>query len=184
MRRIIGCFGAISIALILSLTGCSDEATLVAPEMLEVPAPFFSQEPAAGFDVLRRTKPLKKAERRSMVIGPRGGTITLKKAGLSLVVPRGALTTRTRITLAAPAGDAVAVYFAPHGLQFERRATVRLSLKGTNAGSAGFNSFLGVYFAGDVGASVTPLETFEAGCADKKCSFNIEHFSGYAVAGG
>ena len=58
-------------------------------------------------------------------IGPAGGTIVVGRH--SLYIPAGALAGNVEITATAPAGDHVAVEFAPHGLRFERNTVLRLS---------------------------------------------------------
>lgn len=186
MRRIAGGIGALFATLVIFLAGCGDQPTPFEPEAFSgVQRPFFSVVPAPGFDVLLRDKALKRDEVRSSVIGAKGGTIELKKAGVTLVIPRGALSTKTRITVTAPAGRAVAFIFAPHGLQFHKPAIIRVKTKGTNAEDlSSFDSLIGVYFAGDVGSGVTPLEIIETRIERNEIVLLIDHFSGYAIAGG
>src|SRR4051812_5909998 len=49
--------------------------------------------------VLRRIKTLPKAFTASEVIGPEGGSLTIPEAGVHVTFARGAVTSRTRITM-------------------------------------------------------------------------------------
>jgi hypothetical protein len=61
----------------------------------------------------------------TQTIGPAGGTIFV--GSHSLTIPYGALTESVTITATAPAGEHVELALAPHGLQFERNVTLRMS---------------------------------------------------------
>jgi hypothetical protein len=61
----------------------------------------------------------------TQTIGPAGGTIFVGRH--SLTIPYGALSQDVAITATAPAGDHVELALAPHGLQFERNVTLRMS---------------------------------------------------------
>ncbi len=203
MRRIFTWVGSVILVVGIGLSGCTDQQMPTEPDDGgRVSGPFFSYEPAPGFDVLRRTAPLAASVSRTRVIGRKGGKIKLDDAGLVLDIPKGALTGPTRITVTAPAGDAVAFTFEPHGLRFQKPATLSLSTKGTAAegvapgsseadddhekgdGRPGLNAFLGVYFVGDATGAVDPLELLETSLHKDKILIEIGHFSGYAVAGG
>ena len=213
MRRTFRCVNAIALALavVIGLAACADQQTPFEPEVAspEVSAPFFSHQPAPGFDVLRRTTPLARSVSITQTVGRGGGEIELEGAGIVLDIPSGALDARTEITITAPAGDAVAFTFSPHGLAFMKAATIRLDAENTTAeqtledlkdyfeahesdgdddddgdGLLLLDAFLGVYFAGDLTNGVEPLEILQTFLDDDDIIFRIGHFSGYAIVGG
>src|SRR5690348_4757515 len=71
-------------------------------------------------DGLQRTTPLAAPITVSKSIGAEGGTLTIPQAGVTVVVPKGALAQSTTITMTARAGSLVAYDFAPHGITFAK----------------------------------------------------------------
>ena len=126
------------------------------------------------------------------VVGPEGALLEIPEAGISFVIPRNALAEPTTITMTALSGDASAVEFAPHGLEFRIPATMHVRAEGTmaeelaveHAQGVTLDSFLGVYFEGDPGFGVEPLETIPTIYLDGAIVFEVAHFSGYATASG
>ncbi|HVX42139.1 MAG TPA: hypothetical protein VHB25_21440 [Gemmatimonadaceae bacterium] len=127
----------------------------------------------------------------SAVIGPFGGVLNLKATGLTLVVPPGAVSHQTTISVTAVPGRIIAYDFEPHGTRFnvpllfvqDLRKAVHGPLKGLR--------LHGAYFADDsqlddsdgsavvdevLSAAVDPF----TGAA----VFPIWHFSGYMLAMG
>lgn len=130
--------------------------------------------------VLTRDNPLRRDELVSQWIGRDGGVIRLPRAGLTVVVPRGALDRFTRITVRAPAGDLMGYEFGPHGLQFNRPVTLRQEVT-RNEVSGGLE---GIYFDGDLLPEVQVLEVFPTLTGRGEAVFRIDHFSGYAFRRG
>lgn len=130
--------------------------------------------------VLRRTVPLAEDEVASEVIGPWGGVLQLPEAGLTVVVPRGALDRDTRITVTAPAGDLVGYHFAPHGLEFDRDLTITQNLLETEG--LGLRGLSVAYFEGELEPTVTALERLPLWLLRLLGTFTVEHFSGYVIA--
>jgi hypothetical protein len=188
MRRTVESAAVFALAACLVLVGCSVES----PTTPINGTSFFREAPAAGFDVLRRNSQLATDVSETRVIGPEGGRIDIAGAGISFVVPPGALTEARSITMTAVAGDAMAVEFAPHGLRFDAPATLHMRTRGTRAESklrgtpngARLDSFLGVYFDGRPERGVDPLENIAARLLDGAIVFEVSHFSGYACASG
>ncbi len=126
------------------------------------------------------------------VIGRDGGRLEIAEAGISFVIPPDALMEATTITMTALAGDAMAVEFAPRGLEFEIPATVHIRARGTPAEERvlqkdegePLDSFLGVYFDGDPQVGVDPLENIATYLLEGAIVFEIGHFSGYVCASG
>lgn len=192
MRRTVQFAALFALTASAAFTGCTDQ-TLPLEPVDESVGSFFTQAPAPGFDVLRRNAPLVAEVSATGVLGAAGGEIALQEAGITLVVPPGALTEPTEITVRAPIGDAVAFQFAPHGLTFGVPASIQVDSRVTNAdrflddserGGSALDRIMGVYFTGEPGVGVEPLENLEAYFQDGSIVFDIGHFSGYACASG
>lgn len=125
----------------------------------------------------------------SKVIGAAGGTITAP-GGLTLVVPKGAVSANTTFKVTRLAGNIVAYEFEPHGTTFAEPLTITQSTAGTN-----FNSFLlaplvrGAYFADkgllDQLAGTALVNELRAATVDRNrttVTFTVNHFSGYMVS--
>jgi hypothetical protein len=170
---------------------CGDRAT--EPTFHDAPA---AARSSSGTDVVRLLKrdaavPLLSV---SAVIGPRGGRLEIKRAGVTIDFPRGALGAPTPITVTALRGRNVAYLFEPHGIVFAAPVTIRQSLMHTAAWSdpelaAGLQ---GSYFERLL---VDPTEVFarslerrpgklEDSGLRRYLEFTIEHFSGYAISVG
>lgn len=146
--------------------------------------------------VLHRSKPLPKAFTTTEVIGPEGGSLSIPQAGVHVIFARGAVTSKTRITMTAIEGEVVAYEFQPHGLRFKAPVEVRQDLKQTEADKdPDLRSALqGSYFDTDLTSSfVNAAHTFARiresrhGKLKKDSrflEFIIEHFSGYMVSTG
>jgi ZU5 domain-containing protein len=126
-------------------------------------------------------------EHASAVIGPAGGTLSLSGAGLTLVIPPGALTRPLAIQVRTNSRDLVSYAFAPHGLQFAKPIEIVQSLSGLrpmdgSSVTGGYleNGRLDVDTAG-VGhfAQLLPVHRGNGSLA-----FLTGHFSGYAFASG
>jgi hypothetical protein len=142
--------------------------------------------------MLKRTKPLRQPLVASAVIGPRGGRIQLERAGFQIEFPRGAVPVPTRITVTALPGSNVAYEFQPHGIVFNRPATIRQALRHTLAWK---NPVLAAQLQGSYFERliVDPSETFARSLEPRQgrlkdsrgaLEFTIEHFSGYMVSTG
>jgi hypothetical protein len=138
---------------------------------------------------LTRTLGLSQDVSWSFVAGPNGAVSSDSRVGLTVNIPRGALTSTRVITITALSGDAVAYKFEPHGLTFERPVTLTQSLSGVSFSSR--DVLTGAYFATDRLvlnenglAQITELLPAQTNLFAKTVTFQIEHFSGYIVASG
>jgi hypothetical protein len=116
-----------------------------------------------------------------------GGTIKMKEAGFTLIVPKGAVNKKTHFVITATQGDIVAFEFEPHGTTFKVPLTAKQDLSTTEwkSGlvlSAGYftdrSNLLqdaGKVLVSETVSGVTNLLTHEF-------TFPIKHFSGYTVA--
>lgn len=140
---------------------------------------------------VQRTTPLAEDVSWSFVAQPGGSLSQHAASGLTIVVPSGAVSAPTTISVTALAGGAVAYKFEPHGLVFRRNVYLTQNLRGTSAGLLRLPVLTGAYFATD------RLELNESGLAivtellaalsnpfTKTVTFPIRHFSGYIVASG
>jgi hypothetical protein len=137
-------------------------------------------------DGLQRTTPLAAPITVSKSIGVDGGTLSIPQAGVTVVVPRGALAQPTTITMTARAGSLVAYDFAPHGITFAKPLVFSQQLKGTNASllTAPFLQ-LGYYSDASLltqtGALVSQLLGGTLDTLTWTFTAPIPHFSGYIV---
>jgi hypothetical protein len=118
-----------------AMSACGDSSTMLGPKTSAIAA-----DRATAADghrrhvrVLRWNEALSHDVTASAAIGPRGGTLSLRGLNTTFVVPAGALTARTTITVTALAGRRVVFTMTPHGTQFAKPAILTMSLKNTNA---------------------------------------------------
>ena len=179
-------------AVIGVLAGCADSTT--APQAV-VP------QPQAGLigSVLDLTKGLltsvtgllrltpQPALTRSITVDYAGGVLEIPETGLRVTIPRGAVNSRTTITVTSIAGNMVAYDFAPHGIRFAVPLQLSQSLAGTSV-KAG-TVLTGGYFAST--SQLLPWlglgkvsETLPARVENGRVIFDVRHFSGYMVSTG
>lgn len=177
-------------ASLVILAGCSDKSP-VAPA---APAPEAFRAlilpQAQQVDVLMRNTPLKSSIQRSATIGLLGGVISIPEAGLRVIVPSGAVLSRTTFTVNAPAGPAVAYEFGPHGARFLAPLVIEQDLRNTQAygnlkilGSLEAGYFTDLSSIGVTGliSEILPV-LYDPITA--KARFTVGHFSGYLLASG
>lgn len=166
-------------------TACSDVPTEPLAGEREATASLLpARADAESVQVLERTVPLANDETVTRTIGPLGGVITLPAAGLVMVVPPGALSGPTAITVTAPAGEFVGYHFSPHGLTF--RVPVRLvqDLLDTTASQTPGPpaiELVAAYFQGSLAPTVEALELLPLDILGRLGVFTIAHFSGYVI---
>lgn len=139
---------------------------------------------------LDRTTPLAAPISWSFSVGANGATSSNAASGLTISIPRGALSNTVTITVTALPGSAVAYRFEPHGLTFSRNVTLTQNLAGTSAGVLTGLLLQGAHFPGDEPvitnglALVTETVTASVNLLSNTTSFPIRHFSGWIVATG
>ena len=130
------------------------------------------------------------AQSTTQTIGAAGGVLTLPGAGLTVVVPPGAVSTPTAITVSAPQGRAVWYEFQPHGLRFQVPLQFTQDLRSTNYGSLLSPKLKGAYIvdgsrnATTNTALVTEVISATLDLFRTKVTFPVRHFSGYMVSWG
>jgi hypothetical protein len=118
------------------------------------------------------------------VIDRRGGWLMLD--GVFLIVPEGALTRATEITLTLPAGRELEVELEPHGQRFNKPLLLAFSLAGTDVDERRAPSeLLGAYFVEQPqGGSVAPREVSTVFQYGLMAAFRLNHFSRYGLVKG
>jgi hypothetical protein len=124
----------------------------------------------------------------SGLIGPSGGALNIKEAGLRVVFPVGAVDKWVWVTVTAKRGDALAYDFQPHGLTFKVPVKLTQRLPNIDTTTPLKNVFLG-YFPNAESldpvtrtAVITEALPAEIGLEDDLVRARIYHFSGYLVA--
>jgi hypothetical protein len=175
-----------------AISACGDRM-LTEPQVAESSGPVLATTSTSDVvRMLKRTERLDDNLSASAVIGPRGGHLQIKQAGIRIDFAPGAVSKPTRISVTAIRGRNVAYRFQPHGLVFNAPVTIQQNLRHTIAWKdAEFAAQLqGSYFDRLL---VDPTETYarnferRAGRlrdAARVLEFNIEHFSGYMVSTG
>ena len=178
----------------VALTSCGTDHPTALPRLQhEAPA-----EPQAllgsltsllELDGLQRTKALAAPITVTKSIGAEGGTLAIPEAGVTVVVPRGALATTTKITMTARAGTLVAYDFAPHGITFAKPLVFTQQLRGTNASLLNASLLRLGYYAdpsllGTTSAVVSDLLGGVVNTLSWSFTSTIPHFSGWVVTCG
>jgi hypothetical protein len=136
-----------------------------------------------------RDKPLANPITVSKTIGRAGGVLSIPAAGVTVVVPAGALANDTKITMTARAGSLLAYDFAPHGVTFALPLVFNQNLNGTNAGLLSPLGLKLAYYSdpsllGKTTALVSELITGVTSLLTRTFTAPIKHFSGYVIVCG
>jgi hypothetical protein len=145
--------------------------------------------PGGKVKALIRTSALASPVSASVTVGYWGGMLSLPAAGLRVVIPPGAVSSTTTISVTARAGKIVAYQFEPHGIRFNVPLVFDQDLSGTAGRSLLSGQIQGAYFANDTDvndAQSTALaqELLNANVGLGHVTFLIQHFSGYMLATG
>jgi len=138
---------------------------------------------------LQRNIPLLADITVSKTIGTAGGTLSIPAAGVTVVVPSGALSSNTVITMTARKGTLIAYDFAPHGIVFAKPLVFTQNLSGTNASLLNAGQIQLGYYADPsqltlVGGLVSELLGGNVNLLAWTYTGNIKHFSGYMMSSG
>lgn len=113
-------------------------------------------------------------------VGPYGGVVRVGPH--TLVIPRGALTSYTRIRGTAPKGGTVLVDFEPHGLKFSQPTALTLSYRDCGlTGSLLGSVLLDVVYVDDKQSVLEILPSLN-NLLGRTVTGRVDHFSGYALA--
>ena len=176
----------------IALTSCGTDHPTALPHLGTPEAPsedLLGLTSLLQLDGLQRTKALAAPITVTKSIGVEGGTLAIPEAGVTVVVPRGALSATTKITMTARAGTLVAYDFAPHGITFAKPLVFTQQLRGTNASLLSAPLLrLGYYsdpsLLGKTTALVSELLGGTVNTLSWSFTSSISHFSGYVVTCG
>lgn len=138
---------------------------------------------------VRRTSPLSAPLTTSATIGAAGGTLSIPAAGVTVTVPKGAVSGPTNFVMTARAGALVAYDFAPHGITFAHPLIFTQKLNVTNANllSApllGLGYYSDPSLLGPIGGLVSELLSGSVNIGTWTFTSTIPHFSGYLMTSG
>jgi hypothetical protein len=162
---------SLAIVTLATAVACADSATPTAPRGVIAPLAS-SRGPDDRHEVA--TCKLQKEEWKTEHIGPRGGKVDV--GGISLRVPRGALSSTVAITAHTLPTTSASVQFSPEGLQFAKPATLTMSYSKCQTPFVGVDI---VYVQADTVAEV--MLSHDQPIL-KIVVAKINHFSSYAVA--
>jgi hypothetical protein len=148
-------------------------------------------EPPVLATSMRRTRQLRRNISTFALIGARGGRLEIKSAGLTVIVPPGAVTRPTLFRVTALKGDMVAYDFGPHGTHFAVPLRVEQAVRQTDWWKARQPQCEAGYFK-DIRqldgrrrrALVDEFLPVAYDARAAKMSFEVEHFSGYMISTG
>ena len=179
------------------IAACADSVAPTAPiRRLEVELAKTNHFVAKG-KIVRRTRDIDVESRATRRVGPRGGYVYHRKAGLYLLIPEGALASEMDITIVAHAGNRVVYTFEPHGTVFAKPIYVIQEIRYTELNTprsernrpevwGGYleNGMVDITPEGD-GLFTEWFPGFYHGKGnDALAFFTTTHFSGYAMASG
>ena len=198
---------SISFAALLGLAACRD---VVAPQtpppapnallgIIPIPIldPILSKIPILGqllvpdtVVVVQRLVPLRYDITQTKFIGSGGGQISIPAAGVTLVVPAGAVDLPTPITMTAVAGRGLVYEFGPKGMTFKKPLTIKqdLTVASLDPRLLSRMKFNGGYFKsrgdllGGLLGIVYELLAARTSASGSTVEFNVNHFSGYLIA--
>jgi hypothetical protein len=123
---------------------------------------------------------VKETQYGSAWVGPSGGIVRV--GSHTLVVPRGALKSYTRISATAPKGNTVLVDFQPHGLKFAVPTALTLSYRECGlVGNLLGGLVLDVVYVDDKQSILEVLPSLND-LLGQRVTGRVDHFSGYALA--
>ena len=173
---------AVLIALSLALTSCSEGSSPVAPEVAAPPQVQSDAEllgllsPVLNKVGLLQCRALPEAYATAR-IGSEGGTIRVGPH--TLTIPRGALDRTVTITAYAPSSRNNRVEFAPHGLEFDRPASLTMSY--ANCDVLGSLLPKHIAYVNDRLRILYLLESVD-NLLQQRVTGRLDHFSEYALA--
>ncbi|HET9011820.1 MAG TPA: hypothetical protein VFN38_08390 [Gemmatimonadaceae bacterium] len=194
--------GLLAAALLIGVSSACNTERASAPATVAAPASAPSRDLVGGLlgtvtntlkltkaTGLLRTTPLPAPITVTRTIGYWGGTLAIPEAGVTVVVPVGALSKDTQISMTARAGSLVAYDFEPHGVTFAKPLAFTQSLRGTNVSlltvlqlKLGYYSDPGLL--GQTTAIVSELVSGVGSLLTWTFTAPIRHFSGYIVLTG
>jgi hypothetical protein len=208
-KRLLGLVG-FALAATMVIAGCADRATAPAPASPAAGQP--SRSLLGGLiggvigtvnnllnivvQLVARPVALQQDIVWSFDAGPLGASSGNRTAGLSIVIPPGALSQMVHITVTARAGNVYDYHFEPEGLQFAKPVVLTQDVSNNSLlggllsgllGGSSTSSIRGAYYSAptlqydsNLKATVNELEPTVS--VPGYVTFQIKHFSGYVLA--
>lgn len=190
--------------ILLSIPGCADDPVMPLRDADGVRV--VDRETGAAFDALTWNRPVRHVVSAHGELDDGGGTIRLRRLGVTLRIPEGAVLVSGAaparngradpgegtagqdlvVTVRAHEGGAVSLGFAPHGIRF--RSPARLEIDAERISPAGDDSSLhdlvAAYYEGEPSGTVEAEELIPVRVEDGTLIVELRHFSGYLLASG
>ena len=183
---------AIVIAAAIVVACGGEQALVVSPRWDGAPPVGVVSDPAgAPIRPVNRDTALAVDDTFSFEVGPAGTLVRHPTTGLTILVPPGAVTAPTHITVTALKGAPLAYRFGPHGLHFNVPLQLTQSLRGIRLSQPlTVPQLFAGYFADDSlpmdattgNARVIEILPVQVDVKDRSALLEIRHFSGYTVA--
>jgi hypothetical protein len=162
---------SLALATLATAVACADGASPTAPRSVEAPLASRGRD---DHESKVATCKLQREEWKTERIGRSGGKVEV--GGISLFVPRGALSSTVAITAHKLPKTSASVQFLPEGLHFAAPATLTMNYSKCNTPLLGVTV---VYVQADTVAESVPTQNHPL---FKFVVAKISHFSSYAVA--
>jgi len=182
-----------AVAIAALTLACGDAQRVVAPESSAFRVPqnaSFNLLGSGRADVAERDHALRSDGHAERNIGPEGGVLSVPDAGLTIIVPPGAVSHRVKIGVRAVKGSAIHYEFEPHGIVFNVPLIAIQRLNGISASSLGAGLYA-AYVAHDQDvdekngtANIAQVFGVAIDASAGTATFHIPHFSGYILASG
>ena len=177
-----------SLTVVIVAFGCTDVPTANNPAPETSAADFFDREPAPGFDALEWLHPVKETIEVRQRIGPAGGVVRLRRTGIEIHFPAGAVSESVMVEARALPGSVVAFEFGAQGLASGVSVEIRIDRSRLSGSWVAWDeeealdragarhplpSLLGVHFVGGGTSDVTPVETYSVRLDDGAIVFEL-----------
>ncbi len=190
-KRLAVLLGVLLLAGTTTMVACGrDRASLTSPAVPQSPSRLLGLN--LQVPIITRLTPLLLPVRWSFVASPTGSQSSNLLTGLTVIVPKGAVSVPTTITVTAEAGAPLAYDFEPQGLHFNTPITLvqNLSLTSLVNGLLG-SPVTGAYYSTTTlqynsSTGTAPVNEFEPTSTNwllMRTSVSVSHFSGYTFAG-
>lgn len=183
-------YGVVLVAGAVVLACGSEQALLVSPRLEGVLPLGVIGDTGARVLPVTRLNGLSQNDTWSFDALPTGNTIRHPSTGLTIVVPPGAVSTTTHITVTGLKGAPIAYTFEPHGIHFAVPIQLKQSLRGAKVrGPLADAQLFAGYFTTDslvTDSSTGATRVFEArrvliDVKGQTAILSVPHFSGWTV---
>ncbi len=189
-KRLAVLLGVLLLAGTTTMVACGrDRASVTSPAVPRSPSHLLGL--SVQVPIITRLTPLALPVQWSFVASPTGSQSSNLLTGLTIVVPKGAVSVPTLITVTAEAGAPLAYDFQPAGLHFNTPITLVQDMSITSLVNAVIGSAVtGAYYSTttlqyNATTGTAPVNEFEPTSTNwllMQTSVSVSHFSGYTFA--